>query len=76
MLLLLATAPIRALGQFSHLTFLLAITGAFMPSMAGTLLVGLSLMKPQIVQEMSISAPGSTSSTRVGGSASTPPCGI
>ena len=48
-LLLAATGTIRQLLQFSHLSYALAIIGAFTASpLIGGLLVGLSLMKPQI----------------------------
>src|SRR5436190_2110712 len=48
-LLLAATGTIRQLLQFSHLSFAFAIVGAFTASpLIGGLLVGLSLMKPQI----------------------------
>lgn len=48
-LLLASTGTIRQLLQFSHLSYALAIVGAFTASpLIGGLLVGLSLMKPQI----------------------------
>ena len=48
-LLLAATGTIRQLLQFSHLSYALAIVGAFTASpLIGGLLVGVSLMKPQI----------------------------
>jgi len=47
--LLAATGTIRQLLQFSHLSYALAIVGAFTASpLVGGLLVGVSLMKPQI----------------------------
>ena len=47
--LLAATGTIRQLLQFSHLSYALAIVGAFTASpLIGGLLVGVSLMKPQV----------------------------
>lgn len=47
--LLLATGPFRVLGQFSILSFALAISGARHPSpVTGGVLLGLGLMKPQV----------------------------
>jgi len=47
--LLAATGTIRQLLQFSHLSYALAIVGAFTASpLVGGLLVGVSLMKPQV----------------------------
>lgn len=47
--LLLATAPFRVLGQFSLLSFALALAGARHQSpIIGGLLMGLGLMKPQV----------------------------
>jgi hypothetical protein len=48
-LLLASTGTIRAFLQFSHLSYALAVVGAFTVSpQLGGLLVGLSLMKPQV----------------------------
>jgi hypothetical protein len=47
--LLLAASPFRVLGQFSILSFALAISGARHPSpVTGGVLLGLGLMKPQV----------------------------
>jgi hypothetical protein len=47
--LLLATSPFRVLGQFSIVSFALALTGARHPSpVTGGVLLGLGLMKPQV----------------------------
>lgn len=48
-LLILGAACLRSFGQFSHLSYALALAGAFSSStLGGGVLIGVSLMKPQI----------------------------